>query len=126
MKYFARTRISVFNELKSNFQVKFKPNANNQTFIPVELDYEEKTDANSVEMVEPGCTKFISCFGRRTHMDKKFKKSAFCVLEKIKLEKHEEREKDLLKDRISKIETSLENNTRVLNKINNKLNAFLH
>lgn len=51
-------------------------------------------------------------------MDSKIVKFAFGLLEKVRMEQYEEEENNLLKDRIFRIEESLEN-------IANKLNSIL-
>lgn len=114
MKYFARATISVFKDLRPVFQVRVKPNSNNEISVPVEFDYEKKTIEQPIQ-----CTNCFSCFGKCSRMDKKIVKLAYAVLEKVKVEKFEESEKDLLNDRIGKIEVSLENITK-------KLNTLLH
>lgn len=119
MNYFARARISVFKDMKPNFQVKVKPNVNNQILLSVDLDYEKKTDAIDFDYKPVGCTKCCSCFGHCSRMDKKIVKLALCVLERIKVEKYEEIEKDLMNKRIHNIEESLE-------KITKKLDELLH
>lgn len=119
MSYFARDQISLFKELKPIFQVKVRPNDNNQIAVPVGIDYKKKTDAIEVDMEPVQCGSCLSCFGRCSRMDKKIIKLAKNVLDKIKNEKFEEIEKNQLKDRMSKIELSLEN-------ITNKLNSLLN
>ncbi|XP_055300695.1 transient receptor potential cation channel protein painless-like [Sitodiplosis mosellana] len=120
MKYFARATISVFKELKPVFQVRVKPNDNNQISLPVPIDYEKKTDAIENEMQPIQCHNCFSCFGKCSRMDKKIVKLAMVVLDKVKMEKFEEIEKDLLNDRIGKIEVSLENITNKLITLLNK------
>lgn len=120
MKYFARARISVLKELKPMFQIHVKPNDNNQISVPVEIDYEKKTNAIVENDMQPiKCTSCFSCCGKCAQMDKKIVKLASIVLEKVKMEKYEEIEKNQLNDRIRKIEVSLEN-------INNKLITLLN
>lgn len=118
MQYFAQ--ISVFKDLKPTFQATVKPNANNQILFPMDFESEKKTDTIDIYEKPVECTNFFSCFGKCARMDKKILKLALLVLEKIKLEKYEDVEKDLLKDRISKIEASLENITNKLNTLLNK------
>lgn len=120
MKYFARTRISVFKELKPTFQIKVKPNANNQILIPVDLEQKQKSDAIDIDEKPVECHDFLSSFGRCSRMDNKIVKLALFVLEKIKHEKYEEIEKDIMNERISKIEASLENITNKLTTLLNK------
>lgn len=115
----ARATISVFKGLKPIFEIRVKPNANNQISVPVQIDYEKtKTDVIEFDMPPIQCINCFSCFGKCSRMDKKIVKLAFAVLEKIKMDKYEEIEKDLLKERIGKIENSLEI-------ISNKLNTLL-
>lgn len=118
MKYFARATISIFKELKPSFQIHVKPNANCEISVPVNLEYEKKTDAIETDLQPIKCNNCFSFVGNCSRMDKKIMKRACAVLEKIRMEKYEENEKDLLKDRIGKIEVSLEN-------ITNKLNSLL-
>lgn len=120
MMYFARDKISIFKELKPIFQVKVRPNDNNQIAFPVGIDYKKKTDTVEVDMQPVQCGSCLSCFGRCSRMDKKIIKLARNVLDKLRNEKLEEIEKDQLKNRMSKIELSLENITNKLNSLLNK------
>lgn len=113
MKYFARATISVFKDLMPIFQVRVKPNANNQIYVAA--DDEKKLDAIDSDMQSIQCASCFSCFGKCSRMDKKIVKLAFNVLEKVKMEKYEEGEKDLLKNRIGHIENSLEDIKKKLN-----------
>lgn len=119
MNYFARTTISVFKGLEPEFEVHVKPNSNNEISVPVpiKVDYEKKTNAieTDPQPVQCGSCFLLSCFGNCSRMDKKIVKLAFGVLEKVKMEKYEEAEKDLLNDRIGKIEEALETITIKLN-----------
>lgn len=120
MKYFARATISVFKGLKPSFQIHVKPNDNNRISAKENIDYEKKTDAIESDMQTIQCANCFSCFGKCSRMDKKIVKLALIVLEKVEMEKYEEHEKNLLKERIRKIEISLEN-------ISNKLSdVFLN
>lgn len=119
MRFFARDTISVFKELKPTFQVRVKPNVNNQILVPDSVDSEDKAESKQFQ-----CYHCFSCFGRCSRMDRKIVKLAFCLLEKVKMEKYEETEKDQLKDRMRRIEVSLEHITNKLNIIlNNKKNT---
>lgn len=113
MRYFAREKNSVFQELKPVYQVKVLPNANNQILISNQLDAEKETDAKPMQ-----CYDCFSCFGQCSRMDGRIVKLAYGVLEKVKMEQYEEDENNLLKERIGRIETTLEN-------IANKLNSIL-
>lgn len=113
MRYFARDKNSVFLELKPVFRVKVLPNANNQILIPNQSDTEKETDAKAIQ-----CYDCFSCYGQCSRMDSKIVKFAFGLLEKVKMEQYEEEENNLLKERIGRIEVSLEN-------IANKLNSIL-
>lgn len=116
MRYFARATISVFKDLMPVFQVRVKPNANNQIYVAA--NDEKKIDAINSDMQSIQCANCFSCFGKCSRMDKKIVKLAFHVLEKVKMEMYEKNEKDVLKVRIGKIEHSLDI-------ITNKLNTLL-
>lgn len=113
MRYFAREKNSVFQELKPVFRVKVLPNATNQILIPNQYDAEKEPEAKSIK-----CHDCFSCFGQCSRMDGKIMKLAFGLLEKVKMEQYEEHESNLLKERIGRIEVTLEN-------IANKLNSIL-
>lgn len=117
MKYFARATISVFKRLKPTFHIQVKPNANNQILVPIDSSNQKEKNAMESEKQPIQC---FACFGNCTRMDKKIMKLAFAVLEKIRMEKYEEDDKDLLKERICNIEVSLEN---IANKLNTLLNT---
>lgn len=112
MRYFAREKNSVFEELKPVFRIKVLPNANNQILIPNQFDVEKDTDAKSIK-----CYDCFSCFGQCSRMDSKIVKFAFGLLEKVKMEHFEEEENNLLKERIARIEVNLENIANQLNSI---------
>lgn len=114
MRYFAREKNSVFQELKPVFRVKVLPNANNQILIPNQFDAEKESDDKTIK-----CYDCFSCFGQCSRMDSKIVKFAFGLLEKVKMEQYEEEENNLLKERISRIEVNLEN---IANKLNSVLN----
>lgn len=120
MKYFARDTISVFKGLKPVFQIRVKPNVKNEISVPQEVDIDKKTYTIENEIPSIQCANCFSCFGKCSRMDKKIVKLSFAVLEKVKLERFEESEKDLLNDRISKIEISLQNITNKLITLLNK------
>lgn len=115
MQYFARAKVSVFKELKPVFQVRVKPNGNNEILIPNQIEYENKIRLIETDMKPIGCTSGFSCLGGCSRMDRKIVKLAFYVLEKQKIEKFEESEKDMLKERICNIETALGNISEQLN-----------
>lgn len=113
MRYFAREKNSVFQELKPVYQVKVLPNANNQILIPNHTDAEKETDDRPVQ-----CYDCVSCFGHCSRMDGKIVKLAYSLLDKMRMEQYEEDENNLLKERIGRIEVTLEN-------IANRLNSIL-
>lgn len=120
MKYFARATISVFKEMAPVFQIRVKPNANNEISVPANIDYEKKTDVIENDMKPIQCANCFSCFGKCSRMDKKIVKLAFVAIEKVKMEKFEENEKDQMKESIRNIEHSLEVLTNKINTLLNK------
>lgn len=113
MRYLAREKNSVFLELAPVFRVKILPNANNQILIPNQVDAEKDIDAKTIK-----CYDCFSCFGQCSRMDSKIVKSAFGLLDKVRMEQYEEEENNMLKERIARIEVNLEN---IANQLNNVL-----
>lgn len=108
-------KISVFKDLIPVFQIRVKPNDNNKIYITA--NDKKKTDDSDMQP-----TRYFSCFsclGKCSQMDSKVMKLAFNVLEKVKMEKYENTESDLLKNRIIHIEKTLDD-------ITNKLNTLLN
>lgn len=91
-------KFSVFKQLEPQYSVTVKPNARNKISIDVRGDVEKSTKP----------IPYKSFIGLPLRMDKKIMKSAFGVLEKVKLEKQQETEREKLNKRISKIEELLQ------------------
>lgn len=92
-KYFSRSSISVAKQLTAGFKLTIKPNENNQIVFGRHIGI--------------NC---ICCFGSNPcyQMDGRIVKLALSVLEKTKLKKYEENEKEQIKTLIKNVEKLLE------------------
>ena len=99
--------IDTFEESKSVYHIRIKPNDNNQIFIPDLSDHGEinETDDNLRPLL---CIHHLTCSNRCTRMDSKIVKLAFQVLEKNVQEQHDEEEREKFNKRMTKMETTLE------------------
>lgn len=121
MNYLARSRISVFKALVSAYKIRIRPNENNQIKAAQRLskndidavDYKAGMGSSQLKALE--CIGCCACFGDCFRMDRKIVKSSLHVLDKLRDEREEEDDKELLKTRIEKIEQSLD---QILDKLN--------
>lgn len=119
MRYFARSRISVFKTFIPTYKIRVKPNDNNQILVET-FASDSKKDMIENDFAPVECISGCPCAGRCSRMEKKIIKLASNVLEKIKREKYEEAEKEHYKNRIVNIEASLHDITQKLNILLNK------
>lgn len=91
-KYFSRSSISVANQLKADKKLTVKPNVNNQ----IVFTQDSAINCFRCSGIDPCC-----------RMDGRIVKLAMGVLEKTKLEKYEENEKEQIQTLIKNVEKLL-------------------
>lgn len=115
MNYLARSRISVFKTLVSAYKIRVRPNENNQikaaqrsTNKEIDAVDDLKAGMGSSQLKALECIGCCSCFGDCFRMDRKIVKSSLHVLDKVRDEREEEDDRELLKTRIQNIEQRLD------------------
>lgn len=105
---------SKFDETKSIYHIRIKPNDYNQILIP-DLNTHEGVSDISDNLRPLRCIHFLTCSDPCARMDSKIVKLAFKVLEKNANEEKDENEREQINKRMTKIETTLQT---ILDKLN--------
>lgn len=99
--------IDTFEESKSIYRIRVKPNDNNQILFPDLSNHREinDTDDNLRPLL---CIHHLTCSNRFTRMDSKIVKLAFQVLEKNAKEQHDAEEREKFNKRLMRMESTLD------------------
>lgn len=109
-----------FDELKSIYHIRVKPNDYNQILIP-DLNTNDEAASDISDNLRPlRCIHFFTCSDPCARMDSKIVKHALNVLEKNAQNEKDEDERDLLNQRMAKIETTLQTMLDKLNELTKK------
>lgn len=103
-----------FDELKSIYHIRVKPNDYNQILIP-DLNTHEGSSEISDNLRPLRCIHFFTCSDPCARMDSKIVTLAIQVIEKNALNEKDENERDQLIERMTRMETSLQT---ILDKLN--------
>ncbi|XP_031634835.1 transient receptor potential cation channel protein painless-like [Contarinia nasturtii] len=108
-----------FDETKPIYNIRIKPNDNNQILIPDTNNTNDEVNQTDDNLRPLLCFHRLCC-NRCTHMDSKIVKLAFQCLEKTAIEQHEENEREKHNERLTRMEETLETIVDKLNDILNK------
>lgn len=108
-----------FDELKSIYHIRIKPNDYNLILIP-DLNTHEDVSDISDNLRPVRCLHFLTCNDPCARMDPKIVKLAIKVLEKNANEEKDENEREQLNKRMTKIETTLQSIVEKLNELTKK------
>lgn len=110
---------SKFDELKSIYHIRVKPNDNNQILIP-DLNTHEDASDMSDNLRPLRCIHILTCSDPCARMDAKIVKLSFSVLEKNAHADQDENEREQLNKRMTKMETTLQSILDKLNELTKK------
>lgn len=113
------TGVNAFEESKSLYRIRVKPNDYNQILIP-DLNNHDDESVDGESSTPLRCIHFISCTDPCARMDTKIMKHAFRVLERNAIGEHVDDEREKLNTRMTEMENTLKIIVNKLDDLSNK------
>lgn len=113
------TGVNAFEESKSVYRIRVKPNDYNQILLP-DLNTHDDESVDGESSTPLRCIHIISCSDPCARMDSKIMKHAFQVLERNAIEEHDDDEREKLNKRMIEMENTLKIIVHKLDDLSNK------